>query len=913
VARTVSRILPAGSHLQISSSMPIRDLDSFAKPFADPSASSSDPPAANRGASGIDGVISTAAGFCRGKAAPTTLIIGDVACLHDLNALQQLAGPGAPPLTVVVVNNGGAGIFSFLPIAQHQSVMTPYFKEPHATDFSAACHAFGVPHVLCETAAAFEVAYIQRQRRGVDGACVIEVRACLTHEENVALHKRLGQAVAARVRDELLSRMRLSWLHSPGTADQEGAKAAVLLLHGWLGEQKDWAKVSHRLTEAGHDVLAVDLPGHGSTAAGAGRDLDPWDAAALFTIPATVEALAGLLDRLRIDRVVVAGYSLGGRLALALSSAHPARVLGTVVLSAHPGLRSACERRRRAASDLALAAKLAAVRTTGDMDEFLDQWYAAPLWGDLAQRRPDVYSSVLSRRRCASPQHAMRALLGMSLARQADFWPRQCSSREGPPLWYAHGALDKKFAAVGEELRQGVVTAVPNVGHALVEECPDEVAGLCCEVSKQLLGVALTPNVAPAAESLQMLAAWSEPIELTLKAPLRLSRGNPMLVRCGLLVIIQARRGGTAPVAGIGEISPLPMFHRESLAEAQQQLTEVLQAWASSPPPLPLEVARLNGAMQRWLEVSCPCGRRLLPSVRAGFEMALLHLAARAAGAPHLGALAARARQASCSSGIGINGLVVREEDLGDLSGGPMVVKVKVGKDPVEDALRTSRLAEALEQRMGGKARLRLDANQAWAVEDAVRFVGKLSDRALSLTEYLEEPVVPGSLVADWALLTQQTQARVHLAADESLTEGHISVEDLATCEAPIAALILKPSLQGLERTLDLARWALARGVRPVLSSAFESGVALCHLAVLAASMAPQPWLPETRVSGYHGLGTFTHLAEDVLLPPFADLVRHGRTDGWCADLLRCQEALDRTADALVGTRAPAFRAGARP
>jgi len=375
------------------------------------------------------------------------------------------------------------------------------------------------------------------------------------------------------------------------------------------------------------------------------------------------------------------------------------------------------------------------------------------------------------------------------------------------------------------------------------------------------------------------------------------------------LVVLEAQCGERV-LAGIGEVSPLPMFHKETLAQASRQLTAVLQAWSDDPPVVPLELGRLDGAMGRWLVASCG-GEPLLPSVCAGLEMALLHLVSRASGAPHLGALAAETRGASCCSGVGINGLVAREEDLSELCDGPMVVKVKVGKDPAEDAQRTSRLAELLQRQMGLRGRLRLDANQAWSVEDAVSFVGGLSDRALSLIEYWEEPVAPGNLVADWERLSSQVQGRVRLAVDESLTEGAISLDDLPPCHAPVAALILKPSLQGLERTLEMAGWAVEHGVRPVLSSAFESGVALCHFSILAASMAPPPGAPEMDVSACHGLGTFTHLAEDVLQPPFADLVCNRHGSGWGVGLLGCQEALDHTADALVQVRALAPRGGA--
>lgn len=76
------------------------------------------PVAANRGASGIDGVLSSAAGFAAGLQRPVTLVIGDLSFLHDVNGLSLLrGGEMAPPLTIVLINNKGGGIFSFLPVA----------------------------------------------------------------------------------------------------------------------------------------------------------------------------------------------------------------------------------------------------------------------------------------------------------------------------------------------------------------------------------------------------------------------------------------------------------------------------------------------------------------------------------------------------------------------------------------------------------------------------------------------------------------------------------------------------------------------------------------------------------------------------------------------------------------------------
>ena len=159
--------------------MPVRDLDTYATAGGAPV-----PVAANRGASGIDGTVATAAGFARGLGRPVTLLIGDLALLHDLNSLAMLRDV---PVVVVVLNNDGGGIFSFLPVAKHKEFFEPYFGTPQGVGFGPAAEMFGLQYERPGTTAEFVESYRKACVRG--SSTLIEVRT--DREENVRLHGEL--------------------------------------------------------------------------------------------------------------------------------------------------------------------------------------------------------------------------------------------------------------------------------------------------------------------------------------------------------------------------------------------------------------------------------------------------------------------------------------------------------------------------------------------------------------------------------------------------------------------------------------------------------------------------------------------------------------------------------------------------
>jgi 2-succinyl-5-enolpyruvyl-6-hydroxy-3-cyclohexene-1-carboxylate synthase len=187
IATLLSRDLPESHALVAASSMPVRDLNRHAATDG-PSVSAY----ANRGASGIDGTVATAAGVARGHDSPVTLLIGDLALWHDLNSLALLRGQ---PVVVIVINNDGGGIFHFLPIREHEDVFEPHFTTPQGRTFESAAETFDLSYHRPTSAEAFRDAY--EQACVADGPALIEVQT--DREANRRVHEDLEQAVATAV------------------------------------------------------------------------------------------------------------------------------------------------------------------------------------------------------------------------------------------------------------------------------------------------------------------------------------------------------------------------------------------------------------------------------------------------------------------------------------------------------------------------------------------------------------------------------------------------------------------------------------------------------------------------------------------------------------------------------------------
>lgn len=183
--------LPEGATVWVSSSMPVRDLDSFF-PGSDRDVQF----LSNRGANGIDGVVSSALGAAAVSGRPLVLVIGDIAFYHDMNGLlaSKLYQLNA---TVVLLNNDGGGIFSFLPQAAHSEHFEELFGTPHGLDFKPAAELYGATYLNPVSWSEFRRA-IQVSVLG-PGLSIVEVRT--DRRRNVELHRAIWPRVSAALQN----------------------------------------------------------------------------------------------------------------------------------------------------------------------------------------------------------------------------------------------------------------------------------------------------------------------------------------------------------------------------------------------------------------------------------------------------------------------------------------------------------------------------------------------------------------------------------------------------------------------------------------------------------------------------------------------------------------------------------------
>lgn len=183
----LAECLPGGATCYVSSSMPVRDLDTFF-----PGNDRAIRFLSNRGANGIDGVVSSALGASVVSDGPLVLVIGDIAFYHDLNGLLA-AKRHSLNATIILINNDGGGIFSFLPQAAYPEHFEQLFGTPHGLDFRPVAEMYGADYQRVSHWPEFRAALNNGLQ--ATGLNIIEVQT--QRDLNVSQHRQVWKAVAA--------------------------------------------------------------------------------------------------------------------------------------------------------------------------------------------------------------------------------------------------------------------------------------------------------------------------------------------------------------------------------------------------------------------------------------------------------------------------------------------------------------------------------------------------------------------------------------------------------------------------------------------------------------------------------------------------------------------------------------------
>jgi len=224
----------------------------------------------------------------------------------------------------------------------------------------------------------------------------------------------------------------------------------VVALHGFAGTGRTWDAL-------GIDVIAPDLPGHGAAAG---------------VRPVTFDGCVEHVLAAAPERFVLAGYSMGGRIALHVALAAPERVTRLILLSTSPGIEDDGERAERRRADEQLADELEA----GTIEAFADRWMALPLFaGEPAASRERWRADILRN----EPAGLAASLRGVGAGAMTPLWARLGDLPM--PVRLAAGERDAKYRALADHMAwdvRGKVEVIPGAGHGLPREAPAAVAAL---------------------------------------------------------------------------------------------------------------------------------------------------------------------------------------------------------------------------------------------------------------------------------------------------------------------------------------------------------------------------------------------------------------------------------------------------
>ncbi|PTA84973.1 2-succinyl-6-hydroxy-2,4-cyclohexadiene-1-carboxylate synthase [Bacillus sp. Nf3] len=243
--------------------------------------------------------------------------------------------------------------------------------------------------------------------------------------------------------------------------DQNPSAAnATLCLHGFTGSAASWTFLNAYLENT--RLIQVSLLGHGRT--------DSPESVRRYAMSQQLADLAEILNQLKLHKVNILGYSMGGRIALSFAARYPDRVNKLILESTSPGLHTFNERMARLKQDHQLAQK---IRHEGLL-KFVDFWESIPLFASQKTLSAERQTELREGRLKANPLGLARSLEGTGTGSQPSIW--KALKHIHLPVLLICGTLDEKFCHIGkcmqQELKESQFILAEHAGHTVHVEQP---------------------------------------------------------------------------------------------------------------------------------------------------------------------------------------------------------------------------------------------------------------------------------------------------------------------------------------------------------------------------------------------------------------------------------------------------------
>ena len=229
------------------------------------------------------------------------------------------------------------------------------------------------------------------------------------------------------------------------------SKIPVVFLHGFTGSIDDWSDLIKELEDL-YEPISINLAGHGTSAHTA--DISE------YTIDAEIDRLLRLVNSHMIEKFVLAGYSMGGRIALSFACRYPDRLRGLILESTTAGIKDEDERRLRIKSDEELARFI----ESSDIEVFVDRWMSLPLFASQNKMPPGKLMELRARKLRNSRTALANSLRAAGTGRMEPLWEQ--ISNLSMPVVLITGLLDTKFT----EINKKMASLIPDCKHIVSDD-----------------------------------------------------------------------------------------------------------------------------------------------------------------------------------------------------------------------------------------------------------------------------------------------------------------------------------------------------------------------------------------------------------------------------------------------------------